>query len=98
MMGLAMSVSPTADRAIEPGPLDLECWRPIAGWPGYEVSDWGRVHSYWASGGKRQGQRGIGLTPKIIGGYRVQSGHRTAVLYRGESREKRTVGVHILVL
>lgn len=31
-----------------------EIWRPVDGWPGYEVSSWGRVRSWKWPGAKRQ--------------------------------------------
>src|SRR4051812_18470207 len=77
---------------------DLERWRPIDAWPGYEVSDLGRVMSYWGAGGKTQGQRSVGPTGKIIGGYIEQSGHTSVLLYRNSSKEKRRVKIHTLVL
>jgi hypothetical protein len=97
-MQLAFEFQDRGAPATEPGPDDLEMWCPIDGWPGYEVSDWGRVRSYWGPGGGSQGRRGIGLTPKIIGGYVLKKGHRSVLLYRNHSTEKRRVCVHILVL
>jgi hypothetical protein len=75
-----------------------ETWKPIPDWPGYEVSDLGNVRSYWGPGGRGHGRRALVDTSKLVGNYKVRSGHRTAVLYRGVSREKRTAGVHVLVL
>ncbi len=77
----------------------LERWLPITGWPGYDVSDWGRVQSYWGAGGRGEhGKKAIGLTPKLIGGYIEQSGHTSVLLYRNQSTEKRRVKIHTLVL
>jgi hypothetical protein len=75
-----------------------DVWRAIEGWPGYEVSIRGAVRSYWGAGGKTQGRRGIGRGPKQIGGHVLRSGHRSVVLFRNGSRERRTVGIHVLVL
>jgi hypothetical protein len=84
------------DRAFEPGPDDLERWLPVLGWPGYEVSDWGRVQSY-----RRRGNGGgVDLTARIIGNHVTASGHRNGLLvrYRDGRRETRSFGVHVLVL
>lgn len=82
---------------------ELERWLPIPGWPGYEVSDWGRVQSYWNKKGLPRGRQGIGLTPKLMT-LTVTSGNRTKHLkvglygYSGSKSCKRTSLVHILVL
>lgn len=49
---LIMSAQEDRGRAIVPGPWDDEEWRPIAGYEGYDVSDWGRVRSYWVRHGR----------------------------------------------
>lgn len=79
--------------------MNTERWFPIIDWPGYKVSDWGRVHSYWGAGGRGgHGRRSIGLTPKLLKGSPHARGHLTVVLYRNQSREKRTAYIHTLVL
>lgn len=85
-------------RAFEPGPDDIEQWLPIDGWPGYTVSDWGRVRTYWGPGGATQGHRAIGARFKYLAGTIKKGGHRLVELYRDGSREVRRVYVHVLVL
>lgn len=75
-----------------------ERWLPIKGWLGYDVSDRGRVRSWWGGGGQGKGHRGLGDAAKIVGGYIQKSGHAQATLYRNHSKEVRRVGVHTLVL
>jgi hypothetical protein len=86
--------SETADHV---GP-NLERWLPIDGWPGYDVSAWGRVRSWWGGGGGKQGQRAIIDQPKLIGNHKVASGHRSVLLYRNQSTEKWRAKHHTLVL
>jgi hypothetical protein len=77
----------------DPGPDDLECWRLIDGWLGYEVSDWGRVWSYHGGGGR------IRLTPKIINGFkRGKTEHIKVRLYRNNGKEIGDFYIHRLVL
>jgi hypothetical protein len=99
-MQLAFEFQDRGAPATEPGPDDLECWRPIDGWPGYEVSDWGRVHTYWRPGGGKGigGRHSIGLTPKIMIGGVNAKGHRRVRLLKDASREQRMVYIHTLVL
>lgn len=95
---------PATTQEALPGPDDLECWKPIPGWPYYDVSDWGRVQSYRGgpagkSGG--QGRRGIRLTPVIIRGQIVTDGRRRITLSRNlpdGSSEKQIFAAHVLVL
>lgn len=77
--------------------VPVENWLPIDGWPGYEVSDYGHVCSYWGQGGGKQGQRAIGPFSKLIG-YTKDSGHREVLLYRNQGADKKRVRIHTLVL
>lgn len=43
-----------------------EVWKAIPDWPGYEVSDQGRVRSYWKRPGYGGGHCFIGNTPAIL--------------------------------
>ncbi|MFB7114086.1 HNH endonuclease [Streptomyces sp. NPDC056291] len=62
-----------------------ETWREVPEWPGYSVSDLGRV----------RGPRGFVLAPTLgRRGYRVVSMYRQAA----GGRRRRVVGVHRLVL
>jgi hypothetical protein len=75
----------------------FERWRPVEGWPGYEVSDFGRVGSYLTKQGSKKGEPwAIGGTLKILSPGPSSRGHRIATL----RRDGRSVGrlVHHLVL
>ena len=52
-----------ADQNLTTG---TEIWKPIPGYPGYEVSDQGRVRSFWRSAGKGKGQRIVNAPQRII--------------------------------
>jgi hypothetical protein len=81
--------------------IDLERWFPVDGWPGYEISDHGTLHSYWGSGCHKGGVPKQRKTPIVIGGYvKKRSGHLEACLYRVKDgvREKWRTGIHVLVL
>lgn len=83
--------------ALEPTPA--ERWLPIPGYPGYEVSDWGRVHSYRINrtNSKDPNKPRIGSIPRIIGGTQ-RSGHILVNLQGMGPNETRAAGVHVLVL
>jgi hypothetical protein len=76
-----------------------ERWRPFRDYVGYEISDWGRVRSFWGGAGQKgQGQRGLMATPKLIGGHVATSGHLGVALYHPGSRKADRFKVHTLVL
>ncbi len=77
--------------------LDREEWRPIAGYPGYEVSDLGRTRSFRTKDRSKVGRQPIGDTPKIIGGHITNSGHAQVLLCRPEDKP-RWHKAHSLVL
>jgi len=52
----------------------LESWRPVAGWPEYEVSSEGRLRSLFCSGGRRR------RAPRVLVGGRDKDGYRKVVL------------------
>jgi hypothetical protein len=82
--------------------LRPERWLSVGGWPGYEVSDHGRLRSYRGSGSVPGKDRKI---PIIIGGYlqkrRAKIVSVQVCLYRTTAdgvRETWRNGIHILVL
>lgn len=62
-------------QVIDHGPVhqasDGERWLPVPGWDGYEVSDIGRVRSWWVRWGRsgRRANRPTLLSPSMRGGY-----------------------------
>jgi len=79
----------------------IEFWRKIEGWPAYDVSNWGRVRSYWTFyNSERRGQCRwkIGPTPKVIGQHYDKRGYARVVL-SDKMRYKRglTRTIHRLV-
>lgn len=61
----------------------VEFWRKIEGFPGYDVSNFGRVRRWWcrAKGGKR-GATTIGGVPKIVSQTKQWQGYVRVYLYR----------------
>lgn len=61
----------------------IEFWRKIEGFPGYDVSSFGRVRRWWCreKGGKR-GATVIGTTPKIVSQTKQWQGYVRVYLYR----------------
>lgn len=90
--------------AILPGldfdePLDGERWLPVKDWPGYEVSDWGRVRSYFGLGRRTGNIPRLMAEPRIIRGGAKESGHRFVNLVKVDGSERaKGCYVHILVL
>jgi hypothetical protein len=88
-------------RDSRPGKFDAtERWLPVPDWPGYEVSDLGRLRSYHRKGRWWHQLGPIGTKSKPVGGYLDSSGHLNAVLirYKDGVKERRFVGLHCLVL
>ncbi|WP_079582798.1 NUMOD4 motif-containing HNH endonuclease [Mycobacteroides abscessus] len=79
---------------------NLENWLPVMGYPGYEVSDQGRVRSLDRQVRSRWGTpktlRGKFLSQTLIGGSGESGRYPGCVLYRDGKR--RQVAVHVLVL
>ena len=73
-----------------------EKWLPIRGWPAYEVSDRGRVRSYWRARGR--GFNFIDKTqpPKIMKRGRHVYGYPTVRFYRN-CGERASREIHALV-
>lgn len=74
-----------------------ERWQPVAGWPGYEVSDAGNVRSFWRR------QRGANGTvaidqdrPRQMRPHRTPAGYLNVRLTK--AGKTRLVFVHVLVL
>lgn len=57
--------------------VNAEVWKPVEGWPGYEISDLGRLRSW-----KRGGSRSREPVPRILAGGQDKDGYRRAVLHR----------------
>lgn len=68
-----------------------EEWRPVEGYPGYEVSDLGRVRS-WRSNGKGGGFR---ASPRVLSPSKKRNGYLQVNLWRDGVRS--TFTVHSLV-
>ena len=74
-----------------------ENWRPIEGWPGYEVSDQGRVRS-WKQRGKARGEWIVDRTrePRVLR-HDVRNGYPSVVLISKENGRV-WASIHRLVL
>lgn len=80
---------------------DAERWLPIGDWPGYDVSDFGRVRSSWGAGlvkGVGRGRRTLGCDWKLKAQATAKSGHKMVSLTRNHTRDEMTFRVHRLVL
>jgi hypothetical protein len=76
----------------------IELWKPIQGFPGYDVSNLGRVRSWWRRGADgKWNSRGISRTECcIIRFNRQRQGYLDAALYR-ENGKRSIQKVHRLV-
>ncbi len=78
----------------------VEMWKPVVGFPGYEVSDQGRVRSFWKIMGRGRGGGGycfIGDTPRVKKTPINRHGYAEVSLCR-QGNCSRTRLVHRLVL
>jgi len=77
-----------------------EIWKPIPGWPAYEVSNLGRVRSYYTYAkrphGHKRSERVIAGEPQRI--LKVRSKLRYPYVILRAGRRSRTVQIHRLVL
>jgi HNH endonuclease len=75
---------------------ESERWLPVRGFPGYDVSDWGRVRSYWVRGCRPR----IGDNPSILQGSVAvsRSGVPYIKVHLKQDDEFITFFVHVLVL
>jgi hypothetical protein len=70
---------------------ELEVWKPIEGFPGYEVSNQGRVRSYHGWNSERR--RGILKQPqRVLRPGRTSGGHRYVILRRDQRSHPMRVG------
>lgn len=75
----------------------VEIWLPIQGFEGYDVSNFGRVRSYWQRMGGRKGfQLCMDLSPSILKFGVHKQGYLITYLYRANEKRK-TLMVHRLV-
>jgi hypothetical protein len=75
-----------------------ERWLSIGGWPGYDVSDWGRVRSWLTEKVKAfHGGWTFGARPRLLRPIARKSGHQVVYLFRNK-KERRCAQVHVLVL
>ncbi len=72
---------------------NLEVWKPVVGFLGYEVSNTGKVRSYWKRGPAKQS---LGTVPRILTPGRHEYGYEKYTLVR--DGRKHYTQVHILVL
>jgi hypothetical protein len=79
-------------------PENIERWLPVPDWPGYEVSDRGRIRSYWGMGGSSRERRFVRPIPTILKGYLNEDGYRKVSLSGKSGRRAKSVNVHTLVL
>lgn len=86
-----------SDSQVNTIPDDVqERWLPIPDFPGYEVSDRGRVRSFWKAKGGQGGQK-ISATPqRILKGHLNRNGYRIVTLHNEERLHCLTV--HRIVL
>lgn len=75
---------------------NVEQWKEIPDFPGYEVSDQGRVRSYHCAPGYGGGMKLCDIPKKILRHDIDQDGYHRVYPYRNGKREKR--GIHVLVL
>ena len=74
-----------------------ERWLPIRGWSAYEVSDHGRVRSYWRLGGRMPRRVDRSAQPHVLAAARAgRAGHLKVALV--SASQCRQVYVHVLVL
>lgn len=74
----------------------VEFWRPIAGWPAYDVSSFGNVRSYWKQGSDgRTFWMKIGDTPRLLKEHYDKRGYPRVILQH--KRKLRVVPIHRLV-
>lgn len=81
------------------GEIEGESWLPYPGWPGYEVSDVGRVRSSWGAGkvpGVGKGTRSMGCPWWILAPGTLKSGHQSVSLTK--DRKTKSVRVHQMVM
>lgn len=76
--------------------LALEQWKPVVGWPGYKVSNLGRVLSFRRT--KDHGSNGSEPRFKLIGGTIRPDGHVAVRLRGGPSRRSQTFLLRTIVL
>lgn len=77
----------------------IEFWKPIEGHPGYEVSSFGRIRSYWkklSRKGRRGFERALVRTPTVLKAFPHWQGYSTVYLY-GAGRKRTITTPHRLV-
>jgi len=77
---------------------DNETWKPIPGFPGYDVSDHGRVRSYHTKGGIGEGWY-ISTQPRKVlkGGLNPQGYHIVDLLHESGRRIMKTVSSMVML-
>lgn len=81
---------------LSPEEKRVERWRPIKGSEVYEVSDMGRVRSWWNRGGS--GKRGMGKKARVLALRISNHGYVKVRLYTCDAKAGREEWVHRLVL
>jgi hypothetical protein len=75
---------------------ESEWWLPVPGWPGYEVSDNGRLRS--CRNGRNRFSSPSERTYRIVRGSETSRGYTNVKLYPIDGGKTRSLGLHILVL
>lgn len=69
-----------------------EVWKPIPGFPGYEVSDQGRVQSFWTQYGKTKGNKWVlGNIPNRILKPSQSHGYQYVSIFHNGNRYGRSI-------
>lgn len=77
---------------MDRGALEVEEWRAVDGWPGYEISSYGRIRSWKARNG-----RGMAKQPRLLTSFPDKDGYLRINLMDQPNGYRQT-SIHRLVL